>query len=368
MVIALLAIWGFFAAMSPAYLSARNLSHLSVELAINAVLALGMFLVILPGQVDLAAGSGVGLFGGIAAVLIFNYLQPAPLAMIIAAALAVVLWALMGAIIIIEGIPAFIITLAGLRIFQGLHWLVIQNGTIPVEIPNQPNIYAMLTTWYLPPVFGWILAALVVIALVRAELVKRKRRAAHALEIDPGEITYSKLFVAAQLIILLVIVANQFHGIPLPVLILGVVAFSIHMLTQHTRLGRHLYAIGGNQEAAAISGIPVAKTVIIAFAIAGLIVAVTGFMQTAYIAHSTTTVGEYMELDAVAACVIGGASLRGGKGNVVGVLFGALIMASLLNGMILMAVAIEKQLIARGAVLALAVWMDVRMGRATTKS
>jgi D-xylose transport system permease protein len=134
-------------------------------------------------------------------------------------------------------------------------------------------------------------------------------------------------------------------------------------MTQHTRLGRHLYAIGGNMEAAAISGVPVTRTVIVAFACAGLIVALTGFMQTAYQAHSTTTVGSLMELDAVAACVIGGASLRGGKGTVVGVLFGALIMASLLNGMILLAVEAEKQFIARGIVLALAVWMDVRLSK-----
>jgi D-xylose transport system permease protein len=322
-----------------------------------------MFLVILPGQVDLSAGSGVGLFGGIAAVLIYNQFWPAPAALIVAAILAVAVWAGMGAIIILEGVPAFIITLAGLLIFKGLHWMVIHDGTIPVEVPNQPNIYAMLTTWYLPPYLGWALAALVLLGLARTEIRARKRRAAHALDVEPGDIAYSKQLIAAQLIILFVIVANQYRGIPLPVLILGVVAFSVHVMTQHTRLGRHLYAIGGNMEAAAISGVPVARTVIVAFACAGLIVALTGFMQTAYQAHSTTTVGSLMELDAVAACVIGGASLRGGKGTVVGVLFGALIMASLLNGMILLAVEAEKQFIARGIVLALAVWMDVRLSK-----
>ena len=135
------------------------------------------------------------------------------------------------------------------------------------------------------------------------------------------------------------------------------------MLTQHTPFGRYLYAIGGNEEAAVISGIPVERVTIGAFTLMGAIVALTGYMQTAYGGSSTTTVGDLMELDAVAACVIGGVSLKGGRGNVMGVLCGALIMACLLNGMSLLAVEPEKKFIARGAVLILAVWMDVRLAR-----
>jgi D-xylose transport system permease protein len=137
----------------------------------------------------------------------------------------------------------------------------------------------------------------------------------------------------------------------------------VHVVTLHTPFGRYLYAIGGNEEAAVVSGVPVRKVVIGAFALMGLIVALTGFMQTAYAGASTTTIGSLMELDAIAACVIGGTSLRGGRGSVAGVLFGALIMASLLNGMTLMAVSPEAKYIARGAVLALAVWLDLRVAR-----
>jgi D-xylose transport system permease protein len=129
----------------------------------------------------------------------------------------------------------------------------------------------------------------------------------------------------------------------------------------HTPFGRYLYAIGGNEEAARLSGVPIRASVIGAFAIMGLVVALTGFMQTAYSGASTTTVGSLMELDAIAACVIGGVSLRGGRGTVLGVLFGSLIMASLLNGMTLMAVSPEIKFIARGLVLAFAVWLDVRL-------
>jgi D-xylose transport system permease protein len=142
-----------------------------------------------------------------------------------------------------------------------------------------------------------------------------------------------------------------------------VVAFLIYALTTQTPFGRYLYAIGGNEEAAVVSGVPVARVTIGAFLIMGIIVAVTGFLQTAYSGASTTTVGSLMELDAVAACVIGGTSLRGGRGTVGGVLLGALIMAALLNGMTLLAVSPEAKYIARGLVLGLAVWADVRLSR-----
>ena len=172
-----------------------------------------------------------------------------------------------------------------------------------------------------------------------------------------------RLFLGAQLIVLFVIVTNQFRGVPLPSLILGAVALAVWLITRHTAFGRYLYAIGGNEEAAVLSGIPVERVTVWAFTLMGAIVALTGFLQTAYIGSSTTTVGDLMELDAVAACVIGGVSLKGGRGSVPGVLFGALIMACLLNGMTLLSVEPEKKFIARGLVLILAVWMDVRLAR-----
>jgi D-xylose transport system permease protein len=151
--------------------------------------------------------------------------------------------------------------------------------------------------------------------------------------------------------------------VPLPALILAAVTFTIFTITRQTPFGRYLYAIGGNEEAAVVSGVPVAKVSIGAFLIMGIIVAITGFLQTAYAGSSTTTVGTLMELDAVAACVIGGTSLKGGRGTVFGVLMGALIMAALLNGMTLLAVSPETKYIARGVVLGLAVWADVRLSR-----
>ena len=364
MVIALVVIWLFFSFASPTFVSARNLSNLAVELSITAVLALGMLMIIVTSHVDLSVGSGVGLFGGLAAVLVLERQWPAPLAMLTALAVAIAAWTAMGAIIVKQKVPAFIITLAGLLVFKGLHWLVIHNATIPVAAGGRENAYSLLTTYYLPKPAGYAIAALVVAAIAWGRVRTRRDRASFGLDVEPFEHTFGKIFVTGQLVLLFVIVCNQYRGIPLSAMILAVTAFVVWLVTQHTRFGRYLYAIGGNEEAARISGIAVDRVVIGAFAAIGGIVAITGFMQTAYSGASTTTVGSLMELDAIAACVIGGTSLRGGRGTVTGVLFGALIMASLLNGMTLMAVSPEIKFIARGIVLALAVWMDVRLARA----
>jgi D-xylose transport system permease protein len=361
MLIALTLIWGFFAIEQPVFLSPRNLSLLSIELSVTATLALGMLIVLLPGQIDLSAGSGVGLTGAIAAVLVFQRGVPAPLALLAATLVALVVWTAMGALIIRQRIPSFIITLGGLLVFKGLHWLTIKGQTIPVVEGGKVNAYALLTTYYLPPVAGYVLAAAVFGGLVFARLHARRRREGYGFPVDDGELTFLKLMCAGQLLLVAVLVTNQYRGVPLAFVILGLVALGVYVLTQHTPLGRQLYAIGGNEEAAFISGVPIERVVIAAFALMGLVVALSGFMQTAYSGASTSTVGSLMELDAVAACVIGGTSLRGGRGTVLGVLFGALIMASLLNGMTLMAVSPEIKLIARGAVLALAVWVDVRL-------
>jgi len=363
MAIALIAIWAFFAWQEPVFLSPRNLSLLSVELAVTAILALGMLIVLLPGQIDLSAGSGVGLAGAVAAVLVFWHDVPAPFALLIATIGAVVVWAGMGALVAIERIPAFIMTLGGLLVFRGLHWLTIHNQTVPVVEGGNQNLYSLLTTYYLPAGAGYVLATAVVLALAASMLRARARRKAHGFEIDDGELTFLKLFVLAQFVLLVLLVTNNYRGVPLALVILGAVATLVHQLTTNTPFGRYLYAIGGNEDAATVSGVPVRATIIGAFALMGGIVALTGFMQTAYSGASTSTVGSLMELDAVAACVIGGTSLRGGRGTVLGVLFGALIMASLLNGMTLMAVSPEAKYIARGLVLALAVWLDLRMAK-----
>jgi D-xylose transport system permease protein len=362
MPLALVAVFGYFALTAPSFLSPRNLSMLATEVSITAVLALGMFLVILPGHIDLSAGSGVGLIGGIAAVLIFVHSWPAPLALLCAMAVAVFIWFVMGSLIVKERVPAFIITLSGLLIFRGLQWLVIQNGTIPVARGGATNVFSLLTTYYVPPSIGLIALGIIFAAMAAGAWNGYRRRRADGIA-DEGELTFMRVFVTGQLLLLFVVICNQYRGVPLPAVILAVTATAVYVLTRHMPFGRYLYAIGGNEEAALVSGVPVERVTICAFVIMGLIVAVTAFLQTAYQGSSTPTVGDLMELDAVAACVIGGTSLKGGRGTVAGVLMGALIMAALLNGMALLAVSPEYKYIARGVVLGLAVWADVRLGK-----
>jgi D-xylose transport system permease protein len=363
MALALAAVVAFFALRSPSFLGPRNLTMLVIELSITAVLALGMLLVIVPAQIDLSVGSGVGLLGGIASVLVFQRGWAAPAAMGVVVVVGVAVWLGMGALIVKQKVPSFIITLGGLLVFKGVHWLVIQNATVPVALGGTTNLYSLLTTYYLPGPLGAALAGAVVLAAGVRQAVARRRREALGVRREDREEATMKLLVIGQALLLFVLVANRYRGIPLTAVILGAIAWSVSVLLRDTPFGRHLYAIGGNEEAAVVSGIAVDRTVIAAFGVMGVIVAITGLLQTAYAGASTTTVGSLMELDAVAACVIGGTSLRGGRGTVVGVMFGALIMATLLNGMTLLAVSPELKYIARGTVLALAVWMDVRMGR-----
>ncbi len=202
MVIALVVIFLFFAFASPAFVSARNLSNLAVELSITAVLALGALMILLTSHVDLSVGSGVGLFGGIAAVLVFERGLPAPAAMLVSLALAIVVWTLMGAIIVKQKIPAFIITLAGLLVFKGLHWLAIHNATIPVAAGGQANALSLLTTYYLPKPAGLVLAAVIVAAAGWAQMRGRQRRAALQLELEPASDTVARVVVMGQLVIL----------------------------------------------------------------------------------------------------------------------------------------------------------------------
>jgi D-xylose transport system permease protein len=361
MPLALLGICLFFALKEPAFLGARNLTQLLIEFSMIATLALGMFLVLLTGNIDLSVGSGVGLIGGVAAVLVFQNEWPAGAAMAAGLGVALVAWTIMGTLIVSQRIPSFIITLGGLLIFKGIFWLVIQNSTIPVSRGDEDNLYSLLTTYYFPPYASYALGAGVSLGL--GVLLWRGASGRKTSGLPAENIGKSFLVWAAAsgAVFTLIAVCNGFRGLPLPLVIVSVVALLLYFLSAHTPFGRYLYAIGGNEEAAVLSGINVFRVIVGAYVLLGVTVAITGLMTTAYSGASTATVGDLMELDAIAACVIGGTSLRGGRGTVTGVLFGALIMTALLNGMTLMAVSPEMKFIARGAVLTLAVWLDVKL-------
>ena len=217
LVIALLVICGFFAAVSPQFLGARNLSLLMTELSITATLALGMLLIILPGHIDLSVGSGVGLLGGIASVPdVRTSLARAARHGSHPCSTGLLIWYCMGNLVVRQRMPAFIITFGGLLVFKGFFWLVIHNSTIPIVQGGRSNLYSILTTYYLPPLLGYVLAAAVVVLLVWAQLHARKVRREHGFTLESSELVFLKLFLTAQLIFLFVVVTNQFRGIPLP--------------------------------------------------------------------------------------------------------------------------------------------------------
>ncbi len=362
MPIALAAICVYFALKQPAFLSPRNFTQLLVQFSIIGTLALGMFMILLTGQIDLSVGSGVGLIGGITAVLVTEHAWSAPAAMLVAFAAALLLWSLMGTLIVKERIPSFIITLGGLLIFRGLFWFVIHSVTIQVK-GAQENLYSQITTYYLPVNAGLVLALILAVAVGFLQWRARAARATHGLPVPTTARAFGRFVVTAGGIFLVTVLCNNFNGLPVTLLILTATALTVYVLTQHTPFGRYLYAIGGNEEAASLSGINVDRVLIGAYLLMGAATALTGFMQTSFQGSSGASVGELMELDAIAACVIGGTALKGGRGTVWGVLFGTLIMTTLLNGMGLDGVLPEKKLIARGVVLVLAVWLDVRLGR-----
>jgi len=248
-----------------------------------------------------------------------------------------------------QRMPAFIVTLGGLLAFKGLHWQVIANATVPVVPGGGSNALSALTTLYLPMPWAWGVSG-ALFALIAAT---RRHK---------NELWLLQTVVAGQLLAITLIVCGRYRGVPLAAVLLALVAAVVYTITEKTSFGRYLYAIGGNEQAARLAGIEVQRVTVVAFVLMGAITALSGFLQTSYAGSSTTTIGQLMELDAVAACVIGGASLKGGRGSAFGVLFGALIMAVLLNGMTLMAVSPEHKLIARGVILAFAVWIDLRLG------
>ncbi|MCM8526646.1 MAG: hypothetical protein NE327_09030, partial [Lentisphaeraceae bacterium] len=254
LVISLAVVWIFFYFMDAHFIGARNLTNLAIEFSMASILALGMLLIILSGEIDLSVGSGVGLAGGISCVLIIDSGLPAPLAMLISVAVIVLLWFAMGKLITSQSVPSFIITLGGMLVFRGAFEKTIRNDTVAVAKGNEENLLSILTTHYFP---GWqslLIFAVVAALLYWSMLNKRKREKEFGFEVEDFEKSFLKVFVIIQSLLLMTLIMNKNKGVPLSFLILGITALFIHTLTKHTAFGRHLYAIGGNKEAAEISG------------------------------------------------------------------------------------------------------------------
>lgn len=355
MILALVAIAGFFTIMTDGvFLSPRNLANLMRQMSVTGILSVGMLLVIVSGRIDLSLGSLVGLTGGVAAIG-FAWLHLGAIGAIAAALVAgLLLGLLQGWWVAFRGVPAFIVTLGGMMAFRGILLGVSKGETIAVHDP----VFDALGTGYLPPMAGIALGVVTVAWVAYATWSKRKRRAHLGLPVESAGTDGTKILGAAAATATFVGMMNAYQGVPVPVVLMLAIVVVVGFVTRQTVFGRQVYALGGNPEAARVSGVPIQRRVQALFTLSGILGAVSGILLLSRLGAGTTTAGNMMELDAVAACVIGGTSLTGGVGTVGGAMIGALTMACLDNGMSLLNLESFWQYIVKGVILVLAVWAD----------
>ncbi|MBP2072440.1 MULTISPECIES: sugar ABC transporter permease [Thermoanaerobacterium] len=355
MIIALVGIWIIFAiATKGDFLTSRNMSNLFRQMVSTAVLAIGMVFVIIAGQIDLSVGSLLGLTGGIAAIANVWFHFNGILSIIIALAVGLILGAWNGWWVAYKNVPSFIVTLAGMLVFRGI-LIGITNGYTIAPLSND---FQFIGQAYLTPVSGYLLGIIVLLVGAYTTYSQRKSKIKYGLEVSPSYLDIAKIILMVVLIGLFVFTLNSYNGIPFSVLILAILAAIFTYIASKTVFGRRVYALGGNIEAAKLSGINVKKITLILFAINGLLAAVSGVVLTSTLNAGSTSAGQNAELDAIAACVIGGASLSGGVGSVIGAIIGALVMASINNGMSLLNSAPFWQYVVKGLILLIAVYID----------
>ncbi|WP_127015515.1 sugar ABC transporter permease [Anoxybacter fermentans] len=356
MIIALVAIWIIFTVITGgSFLTARNISNLFRQSVFTSMLAIGMVMVIILGEIDLSVGSIVGLTGGIIAIFdVWLDMEPV-LAILITLAVGILLGLWNGWWVAYKKVPSFIVTLGGMLIFRGI-LIGITKGT---TIGPMSGLFRYLGKDYLPDYVGIILGILGAIFIIFNQYKTRKDKLKYDFEILPLKLEIVKTIFFVLLIVLFVLIMNSYHGIPVPLVLLLILMIIFIYITRNTVFGRHIYAIGGNKEAAQLSGINITKITLLVFMLNGLMASIGGILLTSRLNAASVAAGQNAELDAIAACVIGGASLMGGIGSVGGAIIGAIVMASLDNGMSLLNVPMFWQSIVKGLVLITAVWVDI---------
>jgi len=359
MLLALIVIWLFFQWATidqyhpyGLFLGAVNFSKLLQQMAVTGVLAVGMLMVIVCGNIDLSVGALVGLAGGIAAMT-----QGRGLVLSLAAALVVglLIGAIQGALVAYVDIPAFIVTLGGLEAWRGVILKLTKGATIPVEHP----FFRSLGRDFIDPRIGLGLAVAAVASIVWMNLRRNRARQRHGLKVLGAGAIATRILVPSVVIVAFIFLMNKAGGVPIPVIFLLAVALAGSFLTANTTFGRYLYAIGGNPDAARLSGINLRRYILAAFCLMGVLAGLASILHTARVGSASPDAGNLMELDAIASCVIGGTSLMGGRGTVFGAVLGALILASLDNGMSLLNVENWAQYVVKGGVLVAAVGFDM---------
>lgn len=350
MVVALLVIWLIFHKYTDgAFLEPRNISNLLRQMSVTGILAGAMVLVIVTGEIDLSVGSTCAFLGGVFAVLNTQSGWPAHQAVLATLACGVLIGAAQGYLTAYQAIPSFIVTLGGMMGFRGASMWVTSNSTIPLE----ENWVLRLSTGYIQDMGAWALV-LPLLLLASVQLVWSGRLSATPFRKVAGQLFVLNLSVLGAMAIFM-----SYQGLPIPVLLMALLLVVMNFLANSTVWGRHLYATGGNREAAFLSGVSVKFCAMSVLTLMGLMSAIGGMVLTTRVGSASPDAGQLLELDAIASCVIGGTSLAGGKGTVFGAVLGALLIESLNNGMSLANMEPFWQFILKGVVLVGAVWVDV---------
>ncbi len=355
---------GFAALTGGTFVSARNLSNLTLQASATGVVAIGVVWILVAGQIDLSIGSFVGFMGALAGMLMVNNGWGAIPAMLVVLVAGAILGAWQGYWIAFRRIPSFIVTLAGMQMFRG-GCLMATGG---VTLSPMADIYKAVGQAYLPGIFatekGFVDSAIYVgvilcVVLIFSELSSVRSRKKYNLEVAPMWFITVKMAITCVLVLFVSFVLSKHLGLPIAAIILGALAVLFSFISSNTRFGRYVYAIGGNKEAAMLSGINIKKTTFLIYVIMGVMCSVSSVIYTARLNAATAAAGQSMEMDAIASAIIGGTSTMGGEGSVFGAIIGAFIMSSIDNGMSIMNLPPQVQYIDKGLVLLMAVWLDV---------
>ena len=359
LLIAVAAIWILFSVLTDgAFITPRNLSNLLRQMAITGMLACGMVFVIIAGEIDLSVGSLLGLLGGVAAILDVTLHWPIAATVPVVMLLGVLVGMANGWLSAYRGVPSFIVGLGGMLAYRGILLGVTGGSTIaPVS-----DSFVFIGQGYLPRVAGDTLAVVLFALLALLTVRQRKNRLHYRLPVVPVWQDVVKIVGAGVILLAFVATLDRYGGIPVPVLLLLALLGIFTWIATQTVFGRRIYAVGSNLEATRLSGVNTNRVKLAIFALMGLMCAFAGIVNTARLAAGSPSAGTMGELDAIAACFIGGTSMRGGSGTVYGALIGALVMASLDNGMSMLDVDAYWQMIVKGGILVLAVWIDVVSG------
>ncbi|WP_248323295.1 sugar ABC transporter permease [Caballeronia sp. Sq4a] len=361
LLLAVAVIWLFFSLLTNgAFVTPRNLSNLLRQMSITGMLACGMVFVIISGEIDLSVGSLLGLLGGVAAILDVTYHWPIAATLLVVMMLGVAIGLFNGWWSTYRRVPSFIVGLGGMLAYRGVLLGITGGSTIaPVS-----DSLVFIGQGYLPRVAGDTLAIALFALLAVLTLRQRRSRQRYGLPVVAPWQDGVKIIAAGVILFAFVATLNRYGGIPVPVLVLLALLGVFTYIATQTVFGRRIYAVGSNLEATRLSGINTDRVKLAIFALMGLMCAFGGLVNTARLAAGSPSAGSMGELDAIAACFIGGTSMRGGSGTVYGAIIGALVMASLDNGMSMLDVDSYWQMIVKGAILVLAVWIDVVSGTA----